>query len=121
MSVLEEFKTFALKGSVVDLAIGIIIGAGFNKVVDSLVKDIIMPPIGLLLSGVDFSELYINLSKTSFTSLSEAKAAGASTINYGAFINSLIVFLITAWAVFLLVKTMNAIRRKSEISNENKA
>ncbi len=112
--VFAEFKEFALKGSVIDLAVGIIIGAAFNSIVQSLVKDIIMPPVGFLLGKVDFSELYINLGSQEFESLKMAQEAGAPTINYGLFINSLISFLITAWVVFLIVKFINRIRRERD-------
>lgn len=111
-NVFNEFKKFIVRGSVIDLAVGIIIGAAFTSVVNSLVADIIMPPIGLLLSGVDFSELYINLSSETYASLAEAKEAGAATINYGSFINNLITFLITAGAVFLLVRSVNKLQSK---------
>ncbi|MBN1966116.1 MAG: large conductance mechanosensitive channel protein MscL, partial [Anaerolineae bacterium] len=111
---LDEFKEFAMRGSVLDLAIGIIIGAAFNEIVKSLVNDVIMPPIGLLLGNVDFSSLYINLSKDSYDSLAAAQAASAPTINYGAFINTVINFLIVAFVVFLLVKQINRLQRKPE-------
>lgn len=110
----KEFKEFAMKGSMVDLAIGIVIGAAFGKVVTSLVDDIIMPPIGLLTGRVDFASLYINLSGVSYPSLAAAKAAGAATINYGLFINSLISFAVVAFAVFLVVKAINRMRRQQE-------
>lgn len=111
MGVIAEFRQFAIKGNVVDLAVGIIIGAAFGKIVNSLVTDIIMPPIGLLLGRVDFSELYFNLSSRSYPSLTAAKAAGAPTINYGVFINEVVSFLIVAFAVFLLVRVINRLRR----------
>jgi len=114
--VLNEFKTFALKGSVVDLSVGIIIGAAFNNIVNSLVKDIVMPPLGLLLGRVDFAELYLNLGQDQYESLSAAQAAGAPTINYGIFINSLIGFLVTALAVFFLIKLINKLRKQEEKS-----
>jgi len=113
-NILREFKKFALRGNVIDLAVGIIIGAGFNSVVRSVVDDIIMPPIGWLFGRVDFSNLYINLSKTSFDSLQAAKVAGVPTINYGLFINAVIGFLITAWAVFLLVKMINKLQDREK-------
>ncbi|MEK8090345.1 large-conductance mechanosensitive channel protein MscL [Thermithiobacillus plumbiphilus] len=111
MGMIAEFRQFAIKGNVVDLAIGIIIGAAFGKIVNSLVADIIMPPIGLLLGRVDFSELYVNLSARSYPSLAAAKAAGAPTINYGVFLNQVVSFLIVAFAVFLLVRVINHLRR----------
>src|SRR6185312_1049978 len=101
---LKEFKEFAMKGSVVDLAVGIIIGGAFGKIVSSFVADVIMPPIGLVLGKVDFSSLYINLSRTAYPSLAEAKKAGAPTINYGLFLNNVIDFLIVAVAIFFMVK-----------------
>ena len=108
----KEFKAFAMRGNVVDMAVGIIIGAAFGKVVSSVVSDIVMPPIGLLLGGVDFSSLYFDLSGKGYSSLEAAKAAGAATINYGLFLNALINFVIVAFAVFLLVKGMNQMKRK---------
>jgi len=108
---LREFREFAVRGNVVDMAVGIIIGAAFGKIVTSFVNDILMPPIGLLLGKVDFSNLFISLSGTRYLSLQEAKAAGAATLNYGLFLNALIDFLIVAFAVFLLVKQINRLRR----------
>ena len=104
---LKEFKAFIMRGNVLDLAIGIIIGGAFGKIITSLVNDIIMPPIGLLLGKVDFSSLYINLSGQAFASLADAKAAGAPTINYGAFINSVVDFVIVALVIFLLIRQVN--------------
>jgi large conductance mechanosensitive channel len=103
----KEFGKFIARGSVLDLAVGIIIGAAFTAIVNSLVKDIIMPPIGYLLNGVDFSNLFIVLGGGTFASLADAEAAGAATINYGLFINALINFLIVAVAVFFLIKSVN--------------
>jgi large conductance mechanosensitive channel len=108
---LKEFKEFAMKGSVLDLAIGIVIGAAFGKTVTSFVNDILMPPLGLLLGKVDFSNMFINLSAQSFDSLAAAKAAGAATINYGLFINAVIEFLIVSFAIFLLVRQVNRMKR----------
>jgi large conductance mechanosensitive channel len=105
--VLKEFKEFAMRGSVLDLAVGVIIGVAFGKVVSSLVDDVIMPPIGRLLGHADFSNLFINLSDKSYASLAAAKAAGAPTLNYGNFLNTIINFLIVAFAVFLLVRAVN--------------
>jgi len=107
----KEFKEFALKGNVIDLAVGLIIGAAFGKIVNSLVNDIIMPPIGRVLGKVDFTNLFINLSDQSYTSLVEAKKAGAATLNYGLFLNTCIEFLIVAFAVFLLVRQINRMRK----------
>ena len=112
MSVLREFKEFAVKGNVVDLAIGIIIGAAFGKIVTSFVNDILMPPIGKLLGGFDFSNLFINLSSKSATTLAEAKTAGIATINYGLFLNTLIDFTIVAAAVFILVRQVNRLKKE---------
>jgi large conductance mechanosensitive channel len=107
MPVLKEFKEFAMRGSVLDLAVGVIIGAAFGKVVSSFVEDVLMPPIGRLLGHVDFSSLFINLSGTSYASLADAKAHGAATLNYGIFLNTIINFVIVAFAVFLLVRSVN--------------
>jgi large conductance mechanosensitive channel len=104
---LKEFKEFAMKGNVMDMAVGIIIGAAFGRIVTSLVSDVIMPPIGLLLGKVDFNNLFLNISGTSYPTLAAAKAAGAATINYGTFINTVIDFLIVAFAIFLLVRQIN--------------
>jgi large conductance mechanosensitive channel len=109
---LKEFREFALKGNVIDLAVGIIIGAAFNKVVQSLVNDIIMPPVGLLVGKVDFSSLFVNISGKTYETLAEAKKAGAATINYGLFINNLVDFTIMAFVVFLMVKQINRLRRE---------
>ena len=111
---LKEFKEFALRGSVLDLAIGVIIGAAFGKIVTSFVNDILMPPIGLLLGNVDFSNLFINLSGQPYGSLEEAQAAGAATINYGLFINTVLDFIIVAFVVFLFVRQVNRMRRERE-------
>jgi large conductance mechanosensitive channel len=105
--VLKEFKEFAMRGSVLDLAVGVIIGAAFGKVVSSLVEDVLMPPLGLLIGHVNFSDLFINLSGTHYATLAEAKAKSAATLNYGNFINTIISFLIVAFAVFLLVRSVN--------------
>ena len=110
---LKEFREFAMKGNVVDLAVGVVIGAAFGKIVDSLVKDIIMPPIGKLLGGVDFSNLFLVLSGGGpFPSLKAAQDAGAATLNYGVFINAIINFLIIAFALFMVVKAMNRMKRE---------
>ena len=103
----KEFRDFAMRGNVIDLAIGVIIGAAFGKIVTSLVNDVLMPPLGLALGKVDFSSLFINMSGTHYNSLAEAKAAGAATLNYGVFINNILDFLLVAFAVFLLVKQVN--------------
>jgi large conductance mechanosensitive channel len=111
---LKEFREFAMRGNVVDMAVGIIIGAAFGKIVSSMVQDVIMPPIGRLMGNVDFSDLFINLSSGTYNSLAEAKAAGAATINYGVFINTVLDFVIVAFAIFMLVRTMNRLKRKEE-------
>ena len=104
---LEEFKKFAMRGNVIDLAVGFIIGGAFGAIVSSLVKDIIMPPIGLILGKVDFASLYINLSGKAYATLAEAQKDGAPTINYGEFINTLINFVIVAFVLFLLIRAVN--------------
>lgn len=107
---LKEFREFAMRGNVVDLAVGLIIGAAFGKIVSSLVEDVIMPPIGWLMGRVDFSDLFVNLSGEDYPSLQAAKTAGAPVIGYGVFINTMINFLIVAFAVFLLIKWINRMR-----------
>src|SRR5277367_4169389 len=109
MSMLSEFKAFAMKGNVVDLAVGFVVGAAFGKIVTSFTNDILMPPIGLALGAVDFSNLFINLSSKHYDTLAAAKAAGAPTLNVGLFLNTIIDFLIIAFAVFLLVKWVNSL------------
>jgi large conductance mechanosensitive channel len=115
---LKEFKTFALRGNVIDMAVGIIIGAAFGTIVKSLVDDVIMPPIGLLLGGVDFANLFILLRSGTpaapYASLADAKAAGAVTMNYGVFINAVIGFLIVAFVIFLLIRSINRMTREQE-------
>jgi large conductance mechanosensitive channel len=108
----KEFKEFAVKGNVMDMAVGIIIGAAFTKIVDSVVKDVVMPPIGLLMGNVDFSDLFVSLSGQQYPSLKAAKDAGAATINYGLFLNTVVQFLIVAIVVFLLIKQINRLRPK---------
>jgi large conductance mechanosensitive channel len=103
----KEFRDFAMRGNVIDLAIGVIIGAAFGKIVTSLVSDILMPPLGVVLGRVDFANLFIDLSGKHYASIADAKTAGAATINYGLFINNIIDFLIVAFAVFLLVRQIN--------------
>ena len=110
---LNEFKEFIARGNVVDLAVGVIIGGAFGKIVDSLVNDVVMPPIGRLLGGVDFSNLFINLSGQAVSSVAAAKAAGAPTLNYGIFLNALINFLIIAFVIFMLVRTINQLKREA--------
>jgi large conductance mechanosensitive channel len=107
----KEFKQFIARGNVIDLAVAVIIGAAFGKIITSFVNDILMPPIGLLLGNVDFANLFITLSGDSYATLAEAQAAGAATINYGVFINTIIDFLIVAFAIFLLVKQVNRLKK----------
>ena len=109
---LKEFRDFAMRGNVIDLAVGIIIGAAFTSVVNSLVKDIIMPPIGYLMNGIDFSNFFVVLKGESYASLKAAQDAGAVSVNYGVFINAIINFLIVAFAVFLLVKQVNRFKKQ---------
>jgi large conductance mechanosensitive channel len=106
----KEFREFAMKGNVIDMAVGIIIGAAFGKIITSLVEDIVMPPIGLLLGKVDFAKLYINLSEQHYGSLDEATKAGAPVIRYGLFINTCLNFLIVAFCIFLVIRQMNKMR-----------
>ena len=110
----QEFKEFALRGNVVDMAVGIIIGAAFSTIVKSLVDDVIMPPIGLITGGVDFSDLYLPLSGATYDALAAAKLAGAPTINIGVFINSVISVAIVAFVLYMVIKAMNRLRRKQE-------
>lgn len=112
---LGEFREFAVKGNMVDMAVGVIIGAAFGKVVDSLVKDMLMPPLGLLLGGVDFRHLYVNLAQTRFETLEAAERAGAPILKYGLFISTLIDFAIVALAIFVAVKVINRLRGQSGI------
>ncbi len=109
----REFKKFATKGNVLDMALGVVIGAAFGKIISSFVSDILMPPIGLLLGKVDFSNLFISLSGKSFETLGEAKKAGAATLNYGLFINTVLDFVIIAFAIFLLVKQINRFKKEA--------
>lgn len=109
---LKEFKEFAMRGNVLDMAVGIIIGAAFGKIIGSFVEDILMPPLGMLLGKVDFSNLYVSLTGQSFPSLAAAKAAGAATINYGVFFNHVFNFLIVAFAIFLLIRQVNRLKRE---------
>jgi large conductance mechanosensitive channel len=109
---LKEFKDFAMKGNVLDMAIGVIIGGAFGKIVSSLVSDVLMPPLGLLLGKVDFSSLFLNLSGTPQPSLTAAKAAGAPTLNYGVFLQATFDFIIIAFVIFMLVKQVNRFKRE---------
>jgi large conductance mechanosensitive channel len=116
---LKEFKEFAMRGNVVDMAVGIVIGAAFGTIIKSLVADVIMPPIGLLLGGVDFSNMFVVLKNGAeaaapYASLADAQAAGAVTLNYGTFINTIISFIIIAFAIFMVIKGMNSAKREEE-------
>jgi large conductance mechanosensitive channel len=110
----KEFKEFAMRGSIVDLAIGVVLGAAFGKIVTSFVNDILMPPLGLLIGRVDFSNLFVNLGRKHYDSLAQAKQAGAATINYGLFLNNVLDFLIVAFSIFLVMRQMNRFKRKQE-------
>ncbi|WP_227874400.1 large-conductance mechanosensitive channel protein MscL [Tumebacillus algifaecis] len=112
--VFKEFREFAVKGNIIDLAIGVVVGAAFGKIVTSFTNDILMPPIGLLLGKVDFSNLFLNLSSTSYATLTEAKNAGAPTLNYGLFLNNVLDFLIISFSIFLVVRQLNKLKRKKE-------
>ncbi|OGO16616.1 MAG: mechanosensitive ion channel protein MscL [Chloroflexi bacterium RBG_13_68_17] len=107
----KEFRDFVMRGNVLDLAVAVIIGTAFGKIITSLVNDLLMPPVGLLLGGVDFANLFLNLSGTPYASLAEAQAAGAPTVNYGLFLNTVIDFVIVAFVIFLVVRTANRMRR----------
>jgi len=112
--ILDELKAFIARGNVIDLAVGVIVGAAFTAIVNSLVNDVILPPIGVILGGLDFSNYFITLSKGSYPTLAEAQKAGAATLNYGLFLNAVIKFLLVSWAVFILVKQVNRFRRSEE-------
>jgi len=116
MGFVKEFKDFAVKGNVVDLAFAVIIGAAFGKIVDSLVKDILMPPLGLLMGGLDFSNHFVTLKGQKFATLAEAQAAGAVTLNYGLFLNAIVSFLVVAFAIFLIVRRLNASARRDAVA-----
>ena len=109
---LEEFKKFAIRGNVVDMAVGIVIGAAFGKIVSSFVKDVLMPPIGMLMGNVDFSNLFVNLGDGTYESLAAAQEAGAATINYGVFVNTVLDFIIVAFAIFMVIKAMNKLQKE---------
>lgn len=117
----KEFKKFAMRGNVIDLAVGVIIGSAFTGIVNSLVKDIVMPPIGMLLKGVDFKDLFISLDGKEYESLTAAQEAGAATWNYGLFINNVLNFLIVAFVIFLVVRQINHVRKRFEKQEEDKA
>jgi len=113
-NIVKEFKEFAMRGNVIDMAVGIIIGAAFGKIVTSFVSDLLTPPLGKLTGNVDFSNLFISLSSEQYATLDAAREAGAATVNYGVFLNTVIDFVIVAFAVFMLVKQVNRLRKKSE-------
>ena len=115
---LDEFKDFAMRGNVMDMAVGIIIGGAFGKIVSSLVNDIIMPVVGKLMGGVDFSNLFVNLGDGDFATLEAAKEAGAATLNYGSFIQTALDFLIIAFAIFMMIKFMNNLKKEEEPEEE---
>lgn len=114
MSFFNEFKEFAVRGNAVDMAVGIIIGAAFGKIIDSLVKDVVMPPIGRLLGGVDFKQLYINLGDKTYETLEAAEKAGAPLIKYGSFINTLVDFIIIAFVIFIMVRMINKLKAQPQ-------
>ena len=120
MGFIGEFKEFAMKGNVLDMAVGIIIGAAFGSIVNSLVKDVIMPPVGMIMGGINFADLFIVLDGKTYASLAAAQAAAAPTINYGLFINAVINFLIVALAIFMLIRQVNAAKKKPAPPEPNK-
>ncbi len=115
---LQEFREFAVKGNVADMAVGIIIGAAFGKIVTSLVNDVIMPPIGLVTGGMNFSQLFINLGDVPHATLEEAEAAGAPVVKYGLFVNNILDFIIVAAVIFVIIRAMNRLRAKQEAAPE---
>jgi large conductance mechanosensitive channel len=118
MNLLKEFKEFSVKGNAIDMAVGIIVGGAFGKIVSSLVNDVLMPPIGRILGAVDFKGLYLNLGSGSYATLAEAQKAGAPTLNYGSFIQTVIDFLIISFVIFMMVQAINSLRRKDEAKTE---
>lgn len=119
MGFIGEFKEFAVKGNVIDMAVGIIIGAAFGSIVNSLVKDVIMPPVGMLMGGINFADMFMALDGKTYASLAEAQAAAAPTINYGLFINAIISFIIVALAIFVLVRQVNALKKQPAAPEPN--
>jgi len=111
---LKEFKAFAMRGNVVDMAVGIVIGAAFGRIVSSFVNDVLMPPIGLLMGNLDFSNLYLNLSSGSYATLAAAEEAGAPVLKYGVFINNVLDFIIVAFAIFMVIRAMNKLKKQEE-------
>jgi large conductance mechanosensitive channel len=118
---LKEFKEFALRGNVLDLAVGVIMGAAFGKIITSLVDDIIMPPVGLIIGGVDFNSLFLDLSRSGATTLAQAKERNAATMNFGLFLNATLNFVIVAFAVFILVRNVNRLMRRPTIPSDKPA
>ena len=118
MALMKEFKTFALRGNVVDMAVGIIIGAAFGKIVSSLVKDVVTPPLGFLLQGMNFTQLFVNLGPVRYETLADAQDAGAPVLTYGIFLQNVLDFAIVALVIFLLIKGINSLRRKEEAPAE---
>ena len=116
MGMIKEFREFAVKGNAIDLAVGVIIGAAFGKIVNSLVEDVIMPPVGLMLGRVSFADLFVNLGPAAYPTLAAAQAAGAPTLNYGLFLQAVVDFVIVAFVVFLMVKAINAAKREEEVA-----
>ena len=114
MSIIKEFKTFAMRGNMIDMAVGLIVGAAFGKIVNSLVNDVVMPPLGKLISGVDLTTMFLVLGPGEFATVAAAKEAGVATLNYGIFMNEVINFLIVAFAVFMVIKGINAMKKKEE-------
>lgn len=119
MGFISEFKEFAVKGNVIDMAVGIIIGAAFGSIVNSLVKDVIMPPVGMLMGGINFADMFVALDGKSYSNLAEAQAVAAPTINYGLFINAIISFIIVALAIFMLVRQVNALKKQPAPAEPN--
>lgn len=118
MSMIKEFKEFAVKGNVVDMAVGLVVGVAFKAIITSFVNDVIMPPIGKMLGGVDFAKLYINLSDTTFVSMAEATKDGVPIIKYGVFIQTIVDFIIIAFVIFMVVKGINSLKKKEEEKQE---
>lgn len=121
MAVLDEFKAFAIKGNVVDMGVGIVIGAAFTSIVQSFVNDIVNPVLGVITGGIDFSNFFVNLGSGDYASLAEAQEAGAPTVNYGLFINAVISFLIVAWILFFVIRAINRLKRQAEKAPESPA
>lgn len=121
MKIVNEFKEFAIRGNVIDMVVGIVVGAAFSKIVQSLVSDILMPPIGMITNKIDFTNLFFSLSGGSYSTLKEAQSAGAVTINYGIFLDNLISFIIIAFCIFLVISWINQLRRKEDVSKVSTA